>query len=151
MALIYQGTGVNRIVKGVKFLKKSPLNLLPKLTKKSVREQLPEILKEIANPKHRVAYFLGCSVNNFFSEIGVASIKVLQENNCQVVIPEVSCCGLPISAGDKETIRLAKINLRALRTLMWNIVVDCSTCGSVLMEYAEISRMTRNMENLPKT
>ena len=42
MALIYQGTGANRIVKGVKFLKKSPLNLLPKLTKKCPG-QLPEI------------------------------------------------------------------------------------------------------------
>ncbi|NMA01095.1 MAG: (Fe-S)-binding protein [Clostridia bacterium] len=158
MALIYQGTGANRIVKGVKFLKKSPLNLLPKLTKKSVREQLPEILKEIANPKHRVAYFLGCSVNNFFSEIGVASIKVLQENNCQVVIPEVSCCGAPHkSAGDREeTIRLAKINLRAFKDLdVEAIVVDCSTCGSVLMEYAEILKddqeygeLAQNIANL---
>ena len=100
----------------------------------------------------------GCSVNNFFSEIGVASIKVLQENNCQVVIPEVSCCGAPHkSAGDREeTIRLAKINLRAFKDLdVEAIVVDCSTCGSVLMEYAEILKddqeygeLAQNIANL---
>lgn len=137
---VYQKTGINKLVKLSGLLNKTD-EMLPNLSRKNVRNQLPELLKKLPNPKHRVAYFLGCSVNNFFSSIGIASIKVLQENNCQVIVPEVNCCGAPHhSAGDLEEFkRLAKLNLKILSSLKVEaILFDCSTCASIIKEYQQL-------------
>ena len=137
---IYQKTGINKLVKLTGIMNRTD-EMLPPLPKKNVRNQLPSLLKNLPNPDHKVAYFLGCSVNNFFSSIGIASIKVLQENNVQVVVPEVNCCGAPhISAGDEEEYRrLAKLNLKELGSLdVEAIIFDCSTCGSIIQEYQEL-------------
>ncbi|NLW25321.1 MAG: (Fe-S)-binding protein [Clostridia bacterium] len=134
---IYQKTGVNRLVKFTGILNHTD-EMLPDLPPRNVREQIPYILKSLSNPAHKVAYFLGCSVNNFFSSIGVATLKVLQKNNCQVVVPEVNCCGAPHqSAGDIEEFkRLAQKNLDVFKDLdVEAIIVDCATCGSVLKDY----------------
>ncbi|MGI6225937.1 MAG: (Fe-S)-binding protein [Peptococcales bacterium] len=137
---LYQKTGINKLVKFTGLMNKTD-EMLPDLPAKNVRAQLPQLLRKIANPEHKVAYFLGCSVNNFFSSIGIASIKVLQENNCQVLVPDVNCCGAPHhSAGDLEEFkRLAKINLEKLDALdVETILFDCSTCASIIKEYQQL-------------
>lgn len=137
---IYQKTGISRLVK-LTGLMNGTDEMLPELPKKNVRRQLPHILKTLSNPRHKAAYFLGCSVNNFFSGIGLATIKVLQENNVQVVVPEVRCCGAPHhSAGDiEEYLKLAKFNLKELSSLdVETIVFDCSTCASMIKEYENL-------------
>lgn len=137
---IYQKTGLKKLVK-ITGIMNGTDEMLPELPKKNVRNQLKYILKKLPNPRHKVAYFLGCSVNNFFSSIGVASIKVLQENNVQVIVPEVNCCGAPHhSAGDEEEyLRLAKLNLTELGSLdVEAIVFDCSTCASIIKDYLKL-------------
>lgn len=137
---IFQKSGIGKLVKLTGLLNRTD-EMLPPLPSKNVRSQLPSLLKSLPSPEHRVGYFLGCSVNNFFSSVGIASIKVLQENNVQVVVPEVNCCGAPHhSAGDEEEfIRLAKLNLQALGTLdVEAIVFDCSTCASIITEYRRL-------------
>ncbi|MFZ7101968.1 MAG: (Fe-S)-binding protein [Peptococcaceae bacterium] len=137
---LYQKSGIRGILK-VAGVMPGINNLIPEMPKYSVRERLPDLLKDLAHPKKRVAYFLGCSVNQFFSQVGEATINVLQANNYAVSVPEVLCCGAPHqSAGDKEEFtRLAKHNLEKLSGLEVDaIIVDCSTCGSMLLEYGEL-------------
>jgi len=137
---IYQKTGINKLVKLSGIMNKTD-EMLPELPRKNVRNQLPDLLRKLPNPQHKVAYFLGCSVNNFFTSIGIASIKVLQENNCEVLVPEVNCCGAPHhSAGDEEEfIRLARLNLKKLSSLdVEAIIFDCSTCASIIKEYQQL-------------
>ncbi|KJS81016.1 MAG: hypothetical protein JM58_17930 [Peptococcaceae bacterium BICA1-8] len=150
LAWIYQKCGINKLVKFTGIFNKTD-EMLPNLPPKNVRSLLPALIKKLPNPKHRVAYFLGCSVNNFFSSIGVASIKVLQENNCEVLVPEVNCCGAPHhSAGDMEEFkRLAKNNLKMLNNLdVEAIVFDCSTCGSVIKDYKNLFSGDKEYENV---
>jgi glycolate oxidase iron-sulfur subunit len=140
LARIYQKSGINKLVKLAGLFNKTD-EMLPDLPKENVRAKLPVLLKNFERPKHKVAYFLGCSVNNFFSSIGIATIKVLQENDCQVIVPDVNCCGAPHqSAGDRaEFIRLAKNNIKKLNELdVEAIIVDCSTCGSIIKEYEKL-------------
>ncbi|MFZ5945549.1 MAG: (Fe-S)-binding protein [Bacillota bacterium] len=140
LAKFYQKTGINKLVKLTGLFNKAD-EMLPQLPKSDVRSQLPNLLKKIDKPQYKVAYFLGCSVNNFFSNIGVATIKVLQKNNCEVIVPLVNCCGAPHqSAGDKEeAYRLAAANLKQLDGLAVEaIIIDCSTCGSIIKEYQQL-------------
>lgn len=137
---VYQKSGIKWLVKQSGIFKGTD-ELVPEMPRKSVREQLKTILKSVKKPTGKVAYFLGCSINNFFSNIGISTIKVLQENNIELIVPEVNCCGAPHkSAGDEEEfIRLAKNNLAKLSNLnVEKIIVDCATCGSILKEYTDV-------------
>jgi len=140
MAGIYQRSGAKRVLNQVKVLK-DVNNLMPDMPRQSLREQLPVILKAMPGAAHTVAYFLGCSVNQFYSQVGRATLKVLQANNCAVTVPDVTCCGAPHqSAGDlDEYKKLARHNLTILAKLKAEaIIIDCATCGAVLKEYEEL-------------
>lgn len=136
----YQKSGIQGVLK-VAGVFPSINNLIPEMPKFSVKDRLQDIIKNIPNPKKKVAYFLGCSVNQFFSQVGEATINVLQANSYSVTVPELLCCGAPHqSSGDIEEFkRLAKYNLEKLSGLEVDaIIVDCSTCGSILKEYDEL-------------
>lgn len=117
--------------------------VLPDIPEKNLREKLPEILKKPANPRAKVIYFPGCIINNFFSAVGEATIRVLQENDVEVIVPEeTTCCGLPHEAyGDVETqIKVAKANIDAFSKYdnVDAIITDCSTCAHGLESYGEL-------------
>ena len=60
---------------------------------------------------HRVALFITCLVDLFRPTVGFASIKLLEEAGCDVVVPRrQTCCGQPAyNSGDKaDTISIAK-------------------------------------------
>lgn len=140
MARIYQWSGAERVLNHADILKDAN-NLIPDMPRLSLREQLPGILKEMPEAAHKVAYFLGCSVNQFFSQVGMSTLKVLQANNCAVTVPDVNCCGAPHqSAGDiEEYKKLTRYNLNILAKLeVEAIVVDCATCGAIIKEYEEL-------------
>ena len=75
-------------------------------------------------------------------DLGKAVIRVLEQHDCEVLIPtEVQCCGMAhIGYGDLETAReLAKNNMKWLmETKADFIVTDCATCGATLKEYNEL-------------
>ncbi len=134
---LVQGSGLLGIASKLKRIEA----LLPPLPKKSFSQLAPLLIKNINKPKYKVGYYVGCATNGFFSQVGVASINVLQHYNCQVYAPEIECCGGPHkSAGDfEEAKRLAKENIdRFYRDDLDYIVVDCATCGSTLKEYEEL-------------
>ena len=107
--------------------------VFPMLAKKPLRSEYPEVIR-VKNPKMRVAFFTGCMINYFYTDIGKAVVEVLTENDIEVVIPSgQGCCGIPASVnGDVVSARaLAKRNLRAFEKNGADaLVVACSSGGT---------------------
>jgi glycolate oxidase iron-sulfur subunit len=116
--------------------------LLPALAAKPLRDRLPELI-QITEPKTKVAFFTGCSLNYFYPETGEDLVSVLKENNVEVSIPKgQGCCGIPVFVhGDVETIReLGRRNLDAMEsTGAEYLITGCGSCGGAWQhEYQEV-------------
>jgi len=89
----------------------------------------------------RVAYFIGCGINFALPEAGMATVRVLQAMQCDPVVVDHVCCGLPAYAyGDIEAARtLAMRNVAQLAGLDVDAVVtDCASCASFLKDYGTL-------------
>lgn len=115
--------------------------ILPKIPGGTGRGLAKAALRPVTQPKYRVAYFLGCGTNNVFPSAAAATVRVLQRQGVEVLLPDGVCCGKPPSAyGDSGSAReLARRNLQAFAHLDVDAVVtDCATCGSFLREYGPL-------------
>ncbi|HBT47601.1 MAG TPA: (Fe-S)-binding protein [Peptococcaceae bacterium] len=142
----YQRSGARWLARQIGFLKLlgalgKAEGLLPDVPGYTLRQRLPQLLKPPARPRHRVAYFAGCVINNFFPAIGEATLRVLQHNGCEVIVPPTGCCGIPHEAyGDTDTLlRLARQNLEVFKQHQVEaIITDCASCAHGLHNYAEL-------------
>jgi glycerol-3-phosphate dehydrogenase subunit C len=53
---------------------------------------------EIKAPAYKIVYFHGCSTNYYEPRVGLAAVKVLEHNGCQVTLAQQNCCGLPMQS-----------------------------------------------------
>jgi glycolate oxidase iron-sulfur subunit len=86
-----------------------------------------------------VAFFVGCVADAMFRNVHWATVRVLQENGCDVFVPPgQGCCGaihLHNHEAD-EARRLADANLRAFELDRYDaILVNHGGCGAMLKEY----------------
>jgi glycolate oxidase iron-sulfur subunit len=92
--------------------------------------------------RYQVAFLAGCIANVSFARLNEATVRVLQANGCEVVIPEAqTCCGaLAAHAGMREQARTqARVNIDALRNGKFDaILTNAAGCGSTLKEYDEL-------------
>ena len=92
----------------------------------------------------RVGFMVGCAADAFFPQTTMASIRVLQKNGCEVVVPRSQgCCGaLHYHAGLVEPAKqFAVANLMAFGNDLASldaIVNNAGGCGPVLKEYDHI-------------
>lgn len=141
----YQKNGIRWAVKSTGLLEAlgaagKAEGMLPEIPAQTVRDYLAQA-SPLPQPARRVAYFVGCAVDNFFSPVGIATVEVLRANNRQVLAPDTRCCGAPhMSGGDlEEARRLARHNIDRILALQADrLVTDCATCGSMLREYAHL-------------
>ena len=98
--------------------------------------------------RHRVAFLAGCIANVSFARLNEATVRVLQRNGCEVVVPEgQGCCGaLHLHAGMRgEARKLACRNIDAILGGGFDaIITNAAGCGSTLKEYGEL------LEDLPE-
>ncbi len=91
---------------------------------------------------HRVAFLAGCIANVSFARLNEATVRVLQRNGCEVVVPEgQGCCGaLHLHAGMRgEARKLACRNIDAILDGGFDAVItNAAGCGSTLKEYGEL-------------
>jgi glycolate oxidase iron-sulfur subunit len=91
---------------------------------------------------HRVAFLSGCVANISFARLHEASVRVLQRNGCEVVVPAgQGCCGaLHLHSGLPADARaLARRNIEALRGGTFDAIISNSAgCGAMLKEYGEL-------------
>ena len=92
--------------------------------------------------RHRVAFLAGCIANVSFARLNEATVRVLQHNGCEVVVPESQgCCGaLHLHSGMREEARkLARRNIDAVLGGGFDaIITNAAGCGSTLKEYGEL-------------
>jgi glycolate oxidase iron-sulfur subunit len=91
--------------------------------------------------RSRVALFGGCIAQVTFSELNRATIRVLQANGCEVVVPrnQVCCGALAAHAGVRDVARnLAWTNQDVFLSADFDaIITNAAGCGSTLKEYPE--------------
>lgn len=96
----------------------------------------------VGERRFRVAFLAGCIANVAFARLNEATVRVLQRNGCEVVLPaEQTCCGaLHLHSGlRKEAEQLARVNVDAMLTEDFDaIVTNAAGCGSTLKEYGEL-------------
>ncbi len=92
--------------------------------------------------RYRVAFLAGCIANVSFARLNEATVRVLQKNGCDVVIPAgQGCCGaLHVHSGLREEARrLARRNIDAIPAADFDVIItNAAGCGSTLKEYNEL-------------
>jgi glycolate oxidase iron-sulfur subunit len=92
--------------------------------------------------RHRVAFLAGCIANISFARLNEATIRVLQYNGCEVVVPaRQGCCGaLHLHSGLRDEARkLARRNIDAVLDGKFEAVItNAAGCGSTLKEYGDL-------------
>jgi Fe-S oxidoreductase len=102
--------------------------------------------KQAGPSARKVALFSSCLVNYQATDIGKATVQVLEKNGVQVVVPEQRCCGMPqFDIGDTKAIRqAATANVASLHQWVeqgYDVVVPTASCSLMLKrEYPELNR-----------
>lgn len=142
-ARIAQRLGLMRMAESLGLLRLLPSRLrqlttmLPPPAKAA--PELPDVVPAIGRRRARVALFTGCVADVMFRQTHWATLRVLQQNGCDVVIPKRQvCCGaIHFHAGASEPARQFSIqNLAAFDTSGVDaIILNVAGCGAMLKDY----------------
>jgi glycolate oxidase iron-sulfur subunit len=143
---LYQRSGLAAVARGTGILKLLGLQererLLPAIDKEFFFSELGKTFPATGTRRARVAFFAGCIAQVTFSELNRATIRVLQANGCEVMIPAAQvCCGaLALHAGVRDAARsLARKNQEVFAAGEFDaIVTNAAGCGSTLKEYTHL-------------
>lgn len=93
----------------------------------------------VGRRRARVAFFVGCVADAMFRHVHWATLRVLQHNGCDVLVPEgQGCCGaIHYHAGDSPGARkMADANVKAFDLEEIDaVVVNHAGCGAMMKEY----------------
>lgn len=144
---LYEASGLRGIVQGSGVLKlMGKLGrvepLAPSAEAPFFFDNIGRVFPAVGKKRARVGLLAGCIANVFFARLNEATVRVLQRNGCEVVIPEgQGCCGaLHAHAGEREQARaLARRNIDAFLEAGVDVVVtNTAGCGAMLKEYDEL-------------
>lgn len=114
---------------------------LPKLQPRG--QKFPRVLSAKGEQRARVGLFTGCVAEAMFSQTNRATARVLQENGCEVVIPETqACCGAIHyhSGADQPALDFARRNAKAfLEADLDAIIINVAGCGAMLKDYHHLA------------
>jgi glycolate oxidase iron-sulfur subunit len=144
---LYEASGIRALVRGLGLLKL--LGRLGDLEQLAPSADPPFFFSQIGRTfppqgarRKRVAFMAGCIANVAFARLNEATVRVLQRNGCEVVVPEgQTCCGaLHLHSGLPEQARaLARKNIDAvLKGEFDAILTNAAGCGSTLKEYGDL-------------
>jgi glycolate dehydrogenase iron-sulfur subunit len=142
----YQRSGISAIARASGLLRLLGLRererLLPQIDSDFFFTHLGRTFLARGPRRARVAFFAGCVAQVTFSELNRATIRILQANGCDVVVPPNQlCCGaLAAHAGVRDVARdLARANFAAFREHDCDaIITNAAGCGSMLKEYTHL-------------
>jgi glycolate oxidase iron-sulfur subunit len=144
---LYEASGMKALVRGLGFLKL--LGRIGDLEQLAPSAEPPFFFSQIGRTfppqgerRHRVAFLSGCIANVAFARLNEATVRVLQRNGCEVVVPDgQGCCGaLHVHSGLPDEARaLARRNIDAVLSGNFDaIVTNAAGCGSTLKEYGDL-------------
>ncbi|MFK7860894.1 MAG: (Fe-S)-binding protein [Granulosicoccus sp.] len=99
----------------------------------------PEVDAPVTTPQ--VGLFVTCLVDLHRPSVGFATIKLLEQAGCSVVVPEAqTCCGQPaFNSGDDETSRdIARNTINAFEEFDYIVVPSGSCAGMMIKHYPEL-------------
>jgi glycolate oxidase iron-sulfur subunit len=140
---VYERSGLRSLVR-LLLARLSPAlaereRLMPPVGRKPA--PLPALASPSGEKRSRVALFAGCIASHCFADVNEATVRVLQRNGFEVVVPKDQvCCGaLHQHNGLPETgRRLARRNVDVFeRAEADHVVVNAAGCGAALSEYGE--------------
>ncbi|MBM3896925.1 MAG: 4Fe-4S dicluster domain-containing protein [Thaumarchaeota archaeon] len=92
--------------------------------------------------RYKVAMLAGCIMSTVLSKIDRATIRVLNKNGCDIVLPtQQKCCGaLHQHEGALDrTLELAKKNIKAFSKYDFDmLIVNSAGCGATMKEYGRL-------------
>lgn len=144
---LYQRLGAQSLVRRSGLLKKLPgeldkrEELLPTFPSRffSANDQ---VYPAYGEKRARVALFNGCIMPLAYGPTQEATVRVLQHNGVEVVVPSAQiCCGaLAIHAGERDQGKAqARRNIAAFDALKVDaIIINAAGCGVALKEYGEL-------------
>ncbi|MFZ0522929.1 MAG: (Fe-S)-binding protein [Candidatus Acidiferrales bacterium] len=143
---VYQRSGLAALARGTGILRLLGLQdrekLLPAIDSDFFFSALGKTFPARGERRARVAFFAGCVAQVTFSELNRATIRVLQANGCEVVVPtgQVCCGALAAHAGVRDVAReLARHNFDAFLGEEFDaIITNAAGCGSTLKEYTDL-------------
>jgi glycolate oxidase iron-sulfur subunit len=146
MLKLYQTAGLAALARGTGILRLLGLQererLLPKIDRDFFFSELGKTFPAKGAHRARVAFFAGCVAQVTFSELNRVTIRVLQANGCEVVVPGAQvCCGaLAVHAGVRDAAQsLARKNQAAFPVEEYDaIITNAAGCGSTLKEYMHL-------------
>jgi glycolate oxidase iron-sulfur subunit len=144
---LYEAGGIKTLVRGMGRLKL--LGRMGDLGQLAPSADPPFFFSQIGRTfpaegprRYRVAFLAGCIANVCFARLNEATVRVLQKNGCEVVVPEgQGCCGaLHVHSGLRaEAQQLARRNIDAIEAAGFDAVItNAAGCGSTLKEYGEL-------------
>ena len=144
---LYQATGLREMIRRGGLLQPFPRlaaldPLAPAIESPSFFPQIGKVFPARGERRFRVAFHAGCITNVAFARLQEATVRVLQENGCEVVVPagQICCGALHVHAGLREPARsLARRNIETfLREPVDAILTNAAGCGSTLKEYGHL-------------
>jgi glycolate oxidase iron-sulfur subunit len=144
---LYQASGIQRLARATGILKLfgrlgNIEALAPTAEIPFFYSKIGKTFPAIGERRYRVAFLAGCIANISFARLNEATVRVLQRNGCEVVIPGAqNCCGaLHVHSGLKDQARaLARRNIDAVLAEPFDAVItNAAGCGSTLKEYDEL-------------
>jgi glycolate oxidase iron-sulfur subunit len=146
LARFYQRSGLQRVARASGMLRLFGVayreRLMPRASNEFFFSRLGKTFPAIGKRRGRVAFFAGCLAQISFTELNDATIRVLQANGCEVVVPAGQlCCGaLCVHAGVQDVARdLGRANFAAFLAEPFDAVVtNAAGCGSTLKEYEQL-------------
>ena len=147
----FQASGLQELVRQSGLLNVLPRlaeldQLAPPIESPSFFPQIGKVFPARGPRRFRVALHAGCIANLAFARLQEATVRVLQENGCEVVVPagQICCGALHVHAGLREFARrLARRNIDIFGNLPGGgpvdaILTNAAGCGSTLKEYEHL-------------
>lgn len=150
LGLLYKKSGIGKLIESSSLAKIIPARLaslqemLPEISLgdlKRARRIVPERALTTTNPRLRVGLQTGCIASVFFGDVHQATIRVLDAEGIEVVIPPgQGCCGaLSQHGGQANSNEFAKSMISIWESVEVDfIVTNAAGCGSVLKEYGKL-------------
>lgn len=100
----------------------------------------------------KVGLFIPCYIDQFFPEVGIATLQLLEKYECEVVFPEKqTCCGQPMAnTGMEQEGKKIYKNLADLFSGCTYIVAPSPSCVHHIREHYDIVEQTEAIQNLRK-
>lgn len=146
--LLYAKTGIRWLVHKLGINRLLPRRaaqmeaLLPSVTARQLTSRLPQTSPALGERRARVGLMAGCVQRVYFPDVNQATIRVLNAEGCEVVVPAgQGCCGaLSVHSGRENEARsfakgmIAQFEKEELDA----VIVNAAGCGSTLKEYGRL-------------